>query len=207
MIRLLMMAICMLACMVAHADYRILFLNTPSIVIGGKVLKVDDTFAGDAIIKWTSPKQAMRVLNTATGEQRVFVADDFSKANANSLQAYLSRTKRLSTDSAGAPAIASLAAYLNNRFYPLDRLDIATGVPTDARHYFFITYNFNGEEITKAVPNVDGTFTLTLSTFYFTGRKASDEVVVKVYYYDKDADRVTPVCENMRIVPLPTRLK
>lgn len=209
--RIATMVLCVLVCLCVRADYRILYMNTPTIEIGGKTMKVKDTFVPDAKIKWTSPKQAIKVLDTKTGEKRVLVADDFSQAKAQSAKAYLDyvrRTKRLSTDSyIGKTAIKSLASYLNDRFYLLDNLEIETGVPTDANHYFFITYVHNGQEITKAVPNDKGVFTLTPPVFSFNGSRPENEVTVKVYYYDKTADRVTPVCTNMRVVILPKKLK
>lgn len=209
--RIVTVIMCLLACLCVRADYRILYMNTPTIEIGGKTLKVKDTFRPDSKIKWTSPRQAIKVLDTETGEKRVLVADDFSKAKAQSAKAYMDyvrKTKRLSTDSyAGKTPIKSLASYLNDRFYLLDTLEVETGVPTDANHYFFITYLHNGQEITKAVPNNKGVFTLTPPIFSFNGSRPGREVTVKVYYYDKTVDRVTPVCTNMRVVILPKKIQ
>ena len=47
--------------------YMIVRLNTPSITIGGKQLKVGDTFSSTGDIKWTDAKQAMEVKNVETG--------------------------------------------------------------------------------------------------------------------------------------------
>lgn len=192
----------------AKADYKILFINTPSISIDGKELKVRDTFAPGATIKWSSPRQAMKVLDMRTGEKLVFMADDFRKAHAASssdYMSYLAKTRSLSTDGASAQStFAWLASYLNDRFYLLDSLDIDTGMTTDSRHYFFITYMRGGKEVTKAVPNRNGVFSITPSTLNSGGKSA--EVRVKVYYYDKDSDKVSTVCDNMTIVCLPTRL-
>lgn len=190
----------------AKADYTILYLNTPSIVIGGKELKVRDSFSPGASIKWTSSRQAMKVLDTATGEKLVFMADDFRKAHAASMsdyRAYLTKTRPLSTDGV-APSTSALTTYLNDRFYLLDNIEVDTGMKTDSRHYFFISYMRDGKEITKAVPNHNGVFTITPAAISSSGN--GEEVHVKVYYYDKDADKVSAVCDNMRIVCLPARL-
>ncbi len=165
MTRLLIVILCAALGFCARADYRILFLNTPDIEIGGKALKVNDTFKDGAPIKWTSGRQAMKVVDTKTREKMVLLADDFSKANASSLEAYLARTKAESGASATAP-MSSLASYLNKHFYLLGSLEIETGVPTDERHYFFISYSHSGHEITKAVPNDNGTFTITPGIFF-----------------------------------------
>ena len=42
-------------------DYKILYLSTETITIGGKTLRKGDTFSDKAIIKWTLPSQSMRI--------------------------------------------------------------------------------------------------------------------------------------------------
>lgn len=194
-------------CLCARAEYRILYLNTPEIEIGGKILKVHDTFKAGAPVRWTSPRQAMKVVDTDTGRRSVFVADDFSKAKATSVQGYLDGTKASAAAKPGSSPLPSLAAYLNDSFYLLGSLEIETGVPTDTRHYFFISYDHGGQEIAKAVHNDNGTISFTPGVFSFNGSRPSREIKVKVYYYDKNADKVITVCDNMRIVILPGKLK
>lgn len=206
MSRLLIAILCAALAFCARADYRILFLNTPTIVIDGKVLKEKDTFKAGAAIKWTSARQAMKVHNLGTGEKLVVVADDFSKAKASSLQAYLTQEQSQTAGDAASSPMSSLSSSLNKRFYLLGSLELATGVPTDDRHYFFITFNHSGHELTKAVPNDNGTFTITPGVFFFNGRLPDNDIRVKVYYYDKNADKATAVCDNMRIVILPKKI-
>lgn len=148
----------------ARAEYRILFLNTPTINIGGKALKVNDVFSADSEVKWMSPAQAMRVADTKTGANEVFVGKEFSKAGVSTASAYHAK-KRSTAASAPEQPVKSLASFLNDTFYLLDRLEIATGVPTDSNHYFFISYMHKGQELAKAVQNDNGTITLTPQLF------------------------------------------
>ena len=47
---------------IAYAeDYKILYLSTETITIGGKTLRVGDTFNDKAIIQWTLVSQSMRI--------------------------------------------------------------------------------------------------------------------------------------------------
>ena len=48
---------------VSADNFKILYLTTPDIAIGGKTHKVGDTFAGDEPVAWSAPRQAMKVLN------------------------------------------------------------------------------------------------------------------------------------------------
>lgn len=42
-------------------DYKILYLSTETIIIGGKTLRVGDTFNDKSIINWTLACQSMRI--------------------------------------------------------------------------------------------------------------------------------------------------
>ena len=42
-------------------DYKILYLSTETIIIGGKTLRVGDTFNDKSIINWTLASQSMRI--------------------------------------------------------------------------------------------------------------------------------------------------
>lgn len=42
-------------------DYKILYLSTETITIGGKTLRKGDTFNDQSIIKWTLASQSMRI--------------------------------------------------------------------------------------------------------------------------------------------------
>ena len=204
--RIITFLILVLIVTTAQADYRILFLNTPSISIGGRTLKVNDTFSPGATIKWSSPRQAMRVADTTTGEQRTYTADEFSKLHATSLKNYLAQTKHTSVDASGRTALEQIGSYLNDRFYILDSLNIETGVTTDDDHYFFISYKIYGDEVSRAVRNNNGTLTLTRRNFTFGGKNPEGEIDVKVYYFDKTTNKVTTVCEHMRVRILPLSL-
>jgi len=73
---LLSALLCVVAVFAAAADdFKILYLTTPDITVGGKTLRVGDTFAGTAPISWTAPRQAMKVLNTTTKNQSLVVAE------------------------------------------------------------------------------------------------------------------------------------
>lgn len=42
-------------------DYKILYISTDGIVIGGKILHKGDTFSDKDVIKWTLDSQSMRI--------------------------------------------------------------------------------------------------------------------------------------------------
>lgn len=75
--------------------YKILRLNTPTITIGGKQLKIGDTFNGTSQIKWNDSKQAMEVRNVETGALYKFSEKVFTtKGVAASIADFFLRTSQ-----------------------------------------------------------------------------------------------------------------
>lgn len=97
MTRILFLIVGIFISLSTYADYRIVFLNTPTIKINGKSLKVNDVFHPSASVEWTSPKQAMKIVDTASGEQRLLIASQYQKSKAKNIQSYISGVRHLSS--------------------------------------------------------------------------------------------------------------
>lgn len=206
MLRFASYAVCMLLCLCARAELRIVSLNTPTIEVGGRSLRVNDTFNRGESIRWKAPLHAMKVVDTATGETHVLVAEDEGKA-ADRTGGLTSLGKSMTASISATTPIRRLRDKLSAHFYILGSMDVASGMSTDADHYFFISYIYRDHEYTKAVTNKNGTFTLTDDIFKVNGITPAGELSVKVYYYNKVANRVVPVCDKMRVTVLPQRLR
>lgn len=75
--------------------FKIVRLNTPSINIGGKQLKIGDTFSGTGDIRWSDSKQAMEVKDVATGELYKFSEKAFrNKGVVGSIADFFLRTNQ-----------------------------------------------------------------------------------------------------------------
>ena len=90
------------ACM--SKTYRIAFLTTPSIEIGGKNLKTGDSFDSEEKISWQSPRQAMKVVDSSTGIQTLMVGEKAEKSKSRNLEDYLVNNRRMSSRD-GRPTI------------------------------------------------------------------------------------------------------
>lgn len=203
MYRALLICLCLAAAFAVRADYRIEKMNTPAITVGGKALHVNDIFPPSAPIRWTDDRQAIVVADTDSGGRMLVVAEQFRAADAATMRDYIEKKK---TPSDAKPGIEELKSVLAGRHYLLDTLAIETCVPTDSRHFFFISYPFTDHEVSKWVDNTDGTFTLHKGLFPSGGLQDNGEILVKVYFYDKTTGTVTPVCEKMTMVILPRQL-
>lgn len=194
-------------CIRAYADYRIIFLNTSTININGKQLKVNDTFPPSSTVEWISDKQAMKIVDTKSGEQRLLVASQYRKTKARNIKNYISGVKHLS--SRGIPSnVVSLRATLSNHFFFIDSLRIETGFPTDCRKYFYVSYKYKGEEINKHIPNYKGAFIISQDIYTIDNISIPPfDTTLSVFYLDEDKGCVTLITDNMEITVVPDQIE
>jgi hypothetical protein len=208
MIRRLVICLLMCVCLSVNAEYRIVFLNTPSIKINGKPLKINDKFSPFARVDWTSPKQAMKIVDTETGEQKLLVASQYLKAKAKNVGSYIKGVKHLSSRGVGTANVVALRAALTDNFFFTDSLKIETKFPTDHQRFFYISYNYNGEEINKMIPNDKGAFTISDDIFTIDGKKIPPfETTISLYYVDETKSKVTLITDKMGITMIPVQLE
>lgn len=79
----------------AAETFRIKVLNTPSINIDGRECHVNDTFGPKAVIKWTNPRQAMRVLAVEANRTYDICGGRYNDIHASSFNDYLVSVKSL----------------------------------------------------------------------------------------------------------------
>lgn len=80
---------------VENDSFQILRLNTPTISIGGKKLKVGDTFKGNGKINWENSKQSVEVKNLNDGKLYKFSEKLFkSRGIVGSIASYLLVTSK-----------------------------------------------------------------------------------------------------------------
>ncbi len=202
MYRTLLICLCISVALAARADYRIVKMNTPAIAVGGRTLHVNDIFSPSAPIRWTDDRQAIVVADTDSGTRMLVVAEQFRAADASTMAQYIATLP----ESGEKPDLEELKSALAGRHYLLDTLAIETSVPTDSRHFFFISYPFTNHEISKWVDNNNGTFTLHTGLFPSGGQQDNAEMHLKIYFCDRTTGAVTPVCDRMTVIVLPKQL-
>jgi TPR repeat protein len=95
--KILPLILCILLTLDTYADeYKILRLNTESIVIGGKICRKDSTFNDTWEIKWTVDRQCMTVQNVKNHTIVYLTHEASDSKNAVSLKDYLVRNAQLS---------------------------------------------------------------------------------------------------------------
>lgn len=184
-------------------SFKILYLTTPTITIGGKVCKVGDVFPGDAAITWTAPRQAMKVLDTATKKQSLVVAEKYRGSKSADMNSYFVQSKQLSTRRGELINTMELGMVLAEQHYLLDSIAIPTSLPVDDSHFFFASYDYNGETINKKLTYRDGELIFDRSLYSIDGKAITPfDVVLSVWYMDRSAGNRTLVTDKMALLPV-----
>ena len=110
----------------ANPTYKITRLNTPSISIGGKQMKVGDSFSGTKNIKWTDSNQAMEVQDVSTGNYYKFSEKVFHQKGAiASIADFFLRTSQGSGRDLNQPMELKRSPVSSN--YPEKRIALVIG--------------------------------------------------------------------------------
>ncbi|MBQ9232114.1 MAG: hypothetical protein IJ190_13200 [Prevotella sp.] len=101
-IRMMVCTVMTMTCLsVSATRYTILSLNTRTVKVGSRILKVGDSFSDKDIhlIKWVSDRQAIKTRNEDTKATRVFTKRNVEGEETPSLKRYLTQRKGLMTRS------------------------------------------------------------------------------------------------------------
>lgn len=166
-------------------DYRILFLNTKSISIGGKTLKKGDVFNDQQSIVWTNDKQAMKVQNLRSKKIRVITSKQVE--NKSSLYNYYVKTNLLSTR--GNEEYNHLDDLLDEAIYVADSVKVKSWLNTDKDNYFFVKYSVDGAEKVVKFQGNDGFVLVSRDAF---GLEDTDEkdIPVSLWYHFASGEEV-----------------
>jgi len=130
-------------CLSANADnYKILFINTKTVCIGGKNLSVGDTFDDKQKIEWANANQAIKVQNLSTKKVKVITAAQMKKSS--SIVDYYAKTNHLSTR--GGSDCDQLDDLLNEDLYILDEVRAKSWLKVDNANYFVLKFVSKGKE-------------------------------------------------------------
>ena len=82
----------------------------------------------------------------------------------------------------------------------IDTIEVATAIPTDANRFFYISYDYRGEEINKRITNSNGHFFITSDIFTIDGKPVPPcDVTLSLFYFDKTKQRVSLVTDKFNL--------
>lgn len=187
----------------AQEQYRILFINSDSINIGGKQCYVNDCFSSEDRIRWKNKNQVMKVICLSTQQQRIFAARDLKKSKHKTLSSYISQRKSMSTRDGGVLTLSQLEDHLAATFYLIDSIEIKTIAPIDEHHFFYAEYCYKGNSILKRLPAIEQGFLIDFSLFTIDDKPITPfETDLSIFYLDEAKSSSTPITSKMHVVPV-----
>lgn len=176
---------------ISAQQYRILYLNTPSIRIGSQDKRIGDVFAAADPIQWQSNEQVMKVKNTETQDQYVLCQEQMQKICAsNTLKAYHRVTKGLYTRATDDDPIAALAQQFSQEACVENELRLPfTQKETGATYY--ITYRYNEEFVKKTFTQTSDALVLSRAELYDINGKIIQPIPVEAELYQYQASSQT----------------
>lgn len=182
--------------------FRILYLNTPTITIGGKALVTGNDFSATDIIKWGSAKQAMRIISLVTNKQLTLSASIVSEKK--SLADFFRNRKQLATRPGYPSSLVGISNALQDTLYILDAIEIRTSVSIDSCHFFYASYIKDGNTINKRLPILkEGGFAIDRSLWVIDEiHYTPSPITVSIHYFNTIENKVTDITNGILIVPL-----
>lgn len=119
-------------------NYRILYVNTDSVRIGGRMLSAGDIFKETEDIQWTEDLQSIKVIGTDSRQILVLVAKEMEGKNKKSVFDYLMPVNAMSM--AYRSEIFSIILEILTLHLPFQIQNTATAPDISWTHCFFPYY-------------------------------------------------------------------
>lgn len=190
----ILLAICISASAAAQ-DFKILFVNTGTVKIGGKELSAGDVFNQTDNIQWSDDKQAIKALSLVDNKQYVFASVDFKQRKLKSAKDYLVKTNRLSTR--GSSSLSSVGRKMSDTIYAIDVTMVPVDYVPEESEYFFVTNQ--GERYVLAYD--DGCIAFSPELWV-----NNDATLVDLFYHFANGEEEC-IKEGIQVIPLPKELK
>lgn len=182
-------------------DYKILYMNTSSVMIGNSECRKNDVFSDESTIVWTKEKQAIKAQNIQNKEIYLFTERNFKSNNSTTIKEYFFKTKRLSSRNL---SLSELSDLLCDTFDLLDTIRFESPIPMDSTRNYFIQYVKNDSTIEKMLPIEKDSFIICRNIF-----DCCDSVVernVRILFRSGNVDEDYILTDSMRIVLIPFNL-
>jgi hypothetical protein len=172
----------------AQDSLKITFLNPSPIVIGGKEYKQGDSFlSSDVSSDKLLPNQVIKAFDATTGKKWIFTRALLEKSGSENFWVHITGSKGLSTRDP-----------FNRTFGLFVRLKLNGELPVDSSRYYYVGYEYQGEQINKRLPADSTNIVLDRSIFTIDGKPQTPfDVKLKLCYYDSEAKKSSTLSNKL----------
>ncbi len=189
---------------VSATTFVIKVLNTPSITINGKELKVGDRFDENAVISWKSESQAMKVLSEDNNVY-VFTPKIFSKYHVKNFKDYLTSVKTMAVRNDGENFPVSVEdhrAIFEGSFVLMDSLSFNVGWKVDDNSYFEATTNNLDNNFSFVIPCIGNELIITKENLASLSDNV-DSISLIIRYVETEYNESVLITESMNLELVP----
>jgi hypothetical protein len=162
----------------AQDSLKIMFLNPEPVKIGGKDYRKGDSFLSSEKPELL-PNQVLKVFDATTNKPRIFTKELLVKSGNKTVWEYLTDSKRLSTRDP-----------FNRTFGLFERIALKGELPTDNTHYYYVSYEYQGEQINKRLPTDSTNIVLDRSIFTIDGKAQTPfDTKLQLSYYNAETNK------------------
>ena len=206
-VRLLLVATfaLLISTMVNARDFKVLYVSAPDAVfVDGKALAVGDVFSDQARLVWKDDCQVLKASDTQTHKQFIICAKSVEGKKSFSLSDYFLLTKPLASRDGEHNTLQGLSTLFQGEVIIDGHLVIPTYIRQDETHFFFLTCDFPGETVNKAIAPVQGCLVLCAESIFKIDGEPVPPVATKasLYYYDSNEETSVCVSSDFLIVPV-----
>ena len=185
---------------VSAENLRILEINHGTIKVNGRNLKKTSVFDSKSKIVWSDDKQIIKVIGMDSHKIRIYAARTFMIGHIISIENLLFQKKRLSSRNGILANIHDFYSFFNRKIALLSSFTIETGYSFDDKHFLFLSYKYNNEEINKRLSCFEHTVLFNDSIFYIDNKRHDfPKLTACLYYYNVEDAQTTLLANNLTI--------
>lgn len=190
---------------VGGRTYKIKYINTPTITIGGKKLSVGDKFDSKSKISWQSDRQAMKVISD--DNQIVYLSPNIlaQKNPPKNLRDFLTGERSANVRGGTPISVADHRELFEACFVLLDSLSFDVGWKMNPSSHFYARTNNLDKNFLIDLP-YDGQTTFIPREAFENLIDKIDSVTLSIYYvYDFDGpdQEIIELTDNMTLYLVP----
>lgn len=204
--RIILTILAMMSIQLSYCKCLVIQLNCPYIMVSGHRVYKGETIRKGSIIEWADDRQAVRLLDVKTKRQYMLTAKMFTN-NKMKIEDALIATKQLSSRSYKSSTLSELGIILPDSIFVLNETLIPCGIKTDENRFFFVRYQYKGENINKRLDYSEEGIILDGKLLYVDGIRIDvSDIVMDLYYYDALSEQTFRCKENIYFELLPEEI-
>lgn len=180
----------------------VLYVNSDSIKVDGKILKTGMTIDSRSRIQWakSGANQIVKVSGKKSHKVYILSSHTMTMNNHTTIEQSILQKKALASRSAALTNMQAISSFFNRRIAMLHGMNVEVASLLDDEHFFFLQYDREGEEMNKRIPSNGRCLIFNDDIFMIDGEmQPAVTRSYRMYYYDMSNGLTTLVSDSLTI--------